>query len=107
VVNPSATTQRAMLEAGVTGSARAGSLRLSVRGVSLAPAPGNRLQVPLVLPPGTTTVSVSGPSDAGAGAARLTAPTVVAGAFDPFLRGVSGGPLTGIVGPPCRSVQVG
>jgi hypothetical protein len=107
VVNPSATTQRAMLDAGVTGSGGAGSLRLSVRGVSLAAAPGNRLQVSLVLPPGTTTVSVSGPSDAATGAPRLTAPTVVAGAFDPFLRVVSGGPLTGIVGPPCRSVQVG
>jgi phosphoglycerol transferase len=107
VVNPSATTQRAMLDAGVTGSAGAGSLRLSARGESLTAAPGNRLQMPLVLPPGTTTVSVSGPSDVASGVPRLTAPTVVAGAFSPFLRGVSGGPLTGIVGPPCRSVQVG
>ncbi len=106
IVNPSRTTQRAVLAAGVTGRGGAGALRLSVRGEPLAAAPGNRLRVPLALAPGTTTVSVSAAS-AAASARALTAPTVVAGAFDPFLRGVSGGPLTGIVGPPCRSVKVG
>jgi len=105
VVNPSATTQRAVLDAGVSGGA--GALRLSVRGEPLAPARGKRLHVPLMLAPGTTTVLVSGSSGAASRTPRLTAPTVVAGAFDPFLRGVSGGPLTGIVGPPCRSVQIG
>jgi hypothetical protein len=107
IVNPSSTTQRAVLAAGVSGGAGAGALRLSVRGEPLTAAAGNRLRVPLVLAPGTTTVSTSASADVASGAARLTAPTVIAGAFDPFLRGVSGGPMTGIVGPPCRSVQVG
>jgi hypothetical protein len=106
IVNPSSTTQRAVLVAGVTGGG-AGALRLSVRGRSLTSATGDRLHVPLVLTPGTTTVSVSGPADDDSAAPRLTAPTVIAGAFDEFLNGVSGGPLTGIVGPPCRSVPVG
>ena len=76
-------------------------------GQALTSAAGDRLHVPLVLAPGTTTVSVSGPAGDASGTPRLTAPTVIAGAFAPFLRGVSGGPLTGIVGPPCRSVSVG
>jgi hypothetical protein len=122
IVNPSPTTQRAVLAAGVGGRGGAGALRLSVRGASLAPVHGPRLRVPLVLAPGATTVSVSGTPGAASGTpgaasgtpgvasgppATLIAPTVIAGAFAPFLRGVSGGPLTGIVGPPCRSVQVG
>ena len=107
VINPSATTQHAVLDAGVSGNGGAGALRLSANGRPLASGHDNRLHVPLVLAPGATTVSVSGSSDAGSGAPTLTAPAVIAGAFAPFLRGVSGGPLTGIVGPPCRSVQVG
>jgi hypothetical protein len=107
IVNPTSTRQRAVLAAGVTGGGGAGALRLSVRGQPLVSGHGTRLRVPLVLTPGTTTVSVSGPSDDASGAPRLTAPAVIAGAFAPFLRGVSGGPLTGIVGPPCRSVPVG
>jgi hypothetical protein len=91
-----------MLAARVSGQGGAGGLRLSARGQPLPHAHGNRLQVPLVLAPGTTTVDVSGTPSS-----KLIAPTVIAGAFEPFLRGVSGGPLTGIVGPPCRSVQPG
>jgi phosphoglycerol transferase len=107
IVNPSQTTQRAVLDAGVTGDGGAAALRLTAGGRPLVSGRGARLKVPLVLAPGTTTVSLSGASDDASGTARLTAPTVIAGAFAPFLRGVSGGPLTGIVGPPCRSVSVG
>ena len=106
IVNPSSTTQRAVLGARVTGGG-AGAVRVSMGGRSLTSAGGDRLQVPLTLAPGTTTVSVSGLADNPSGTPRLIAPTVIAGAFAPFLRGVSGGPLTGIVGPPCRSVAVG
>jgi hypothetical protein len=104
IVNPSNATQRAVLAAGVSG---AGAVKLSVGGQPATSVAGDRLRAALVLAPGTTTVSVSGPSDVASGTPRLTAPTVIAGAFAPFLRGVSGGPLTGIVGPPCRSVSVG
>jgi hypothetical protein len=107
IVNPSNATQRAVLAARVTGAGGAGALRLSVGSQALTSAAGDRLRVPLTLAPGTTTVSVSGSSDDASGTARLTAPAVIAGAFAPFLRGVAGGPLTGIVGPPCRSVAVG
>jgi hypothetical protein len=106
IVNPTTTAQRAVLTAGVTGHG-AGSVRLSAGGEPLPSVHGDRLHTALKLAPGTTTVSVSGPSDDGSAAIRLTTPTIVAGAFSPFLRGVSGGPLTGIVGPPCRSVPVG
>jgi phosphoglycerol transferase len=113
IVNPSSATQRAVLSAGVAGAVGAGALRLSVDGRPLPSASGDRLHAPLVLAPGTTTVSVSvsgsgsGSSDDASGTARLTAPAVIAGAFAPFLRGAAAGPLTGIVGPPCRSVSVG
>ena len=65
IVNPSSATQRAVLAAGVTGGGGAGGLRLSVGGKPLTPVAGDRLHAALVLAPGTTTVSVSGPADAG------------------------------------------
>jgi len=107
VVNPSATTQRAVLDARVTGAGGAGALRLSVDGVRLPRAHGKRLRLRLALAPGTTPISVSAGPGAASAPPKLIAPTVIAGAFEPFTRGVAGGPMTGIVGPPCRSVQVG
>jgi hypothetical protein len=104
VVNPSPTTQRAVLAARV--SAHAGALGLSVHGQPLAAVHGKRLLVTLVLAPGKTSISLSARSGASSGP-KVIAPTVTAGAFASFSEGVSGGPTTGIVGPPCESVKAG
>ena len=99
VVNPAATATRATIAARVAGG-RAPTI--GVDGRRHAVGAGGRLAAPVVLAPGTTTVRVAGPSRS-----RLIAPTVVDAAFDPFARAAASSPLTGIVGPPCRSVGLG
>ena len=100
VVNPAATPQRAELDARVAHGSR-----LTVAGRTATVARDGRLQAQITLAPGATSVSVS--PGAGSTPVRLIAPTIVDDAFAPFDRGVRGGPLTGIVGPPCTSVKVG
>ena len=103
VTNPSASTTPAVVAGRIAG--RAGSVEVTVGGRRVAVARGGSLRVPLELSPGRTRVSIS--AVPGSGAARLIAPTVIDDAFEPFDRGAPAGPLTGIVGPPCRSVRVG
>jgi hypothetical protein len=103
IVNPSAGATTATLTAGLAGADR--PTTVTVDGHPVAVGADHRVRVPVSLAPGTTTVRIA--AAARSRPARLIAPAVVDQAFDPFGRGSRSSPMTGIVGPPCRSVGVG
>jgi hypothetical protein len=105
IVNPSKATTRATVTTDLVGGGR-GATTITVDGRAVAVGAGRRLRVPVTLAPGTTTVHIAG--GASSPAMRMVAPSVVDEAFDPFAGGDDdSSPMTGIVGPPCRSVGVG
>jgi phosphoglycerol transferase len=103
VTNPSSSAASATVTARLAGGP-AGATALTVNGRSVAVGVRRRLRVPVTLAPGATTLRLA--AGASSPKLRLVAPTVVDDAFDPFARG-AGFPITGIVGPPCKSVGVG
>jgi hypothetical protein len=103
IVNPSAGPARATVTAAVAG-AGGGSTTVTVGGRAVTIGSDRRLRVPVTLAPGRTNVTLAGPTSSAA--LRLVAPTVIDDAFAPFAHGAAGSPMTGIVGPPCRSVGV-
>ncbi|HEX5195172.1 MAG TPA: hypothetical protein VFW09_20445 [Solirubrobacteraceae bacterium] len=104
VVNPSASVTGATVTARVAGGG-SGMTTVRVDGRAVAVRAGRTLRVPIRLAPGATTLRLAGP--AREPRLRLIAPAVVGDAFDPFESGAGAFPMTGIVGPPCRSVGVG
>ena len=104
VFNPSVNATRATVTADLAGGGR-GVTMLTVDGRAVVVGSDRRVHVPVTLAPGATTVKIG--ARASSPALRLVAPAVVADAFDPFASGADSSPMTGIVGPPCRSVGVG
>jgi phosphoglycerol transferase len=102
VVNPGGAATTATLTAGVAGRGRGAAV--TIDGHAVVVGADHRVHVRVSLAPGTTTVRIA--AAARSRGLRLLAPTVVAQAFAPFERDAGASPMTGIVGPPCRSVAV-